>query len=62
MAMLTVLKPPITIHLDNGITVKLTATDRDTILLEAEQGYVMALPHEPHYIELQFAPDEETTQ
>ena len=44
----------IRLQLDNGIVIQLRATSKDCLLIEVEDGYVMALPHEPHYIELEF--------
>jgi len=62
MTMITTLDPPIRIRLDNGLTVTLTAHAPDLLLLQVENGYVMALPHEPDYIELEFKPHGEAPQ
>ena len=62
MPMITALDPPIHILLDNGTSITLTAHDPDSMLIQVENGYVMALPHEPDYIELEFKPHGEAPQ
>ena len=61
MTMITALDPPIRILLDNGTSIILTARAPDLMLIQVENGYVMALPHEPDYIELEFKPYGEAT-
>ena len=61
MPLITALDPPIKIRLDNGLTITLTAHSPDVLLLQVEDGYVMALPHEPDYIELEFKPHGDAT-
>ena len=62
MPLITTLDPPIRILLDNGTTIILTAPAPDLLRFEVTNGYVMALPHEPEYIELEFKPLEEATR
>ena len=62
MPLITTLDPPIRILLDNGTTIMLTAPAPDLLRFEVTNGYVMALPHEPDYIELEFKRFQEATQ